>query len=108
MNLSGPSATGRTPNNDEIVEVHSFMRGQLVARFGAAVAGGIRLLYGGSVKPNNADVILKLADVDGALVGGASLKAADFLPIIKRGALIAGRAMIAAQGLSAPRNWHWR
>lgn len=74
--------TGRTPNNDEIVEVHSFMRGQLVARFGAAVAGGIRLLYGGSVKPNNADVILKLADVDGALVGGASLKAADFLPII--------------------------
>ena len=74
--------TGRTPNNDEIVEVHSFMRGQLSARFGADVAGGVRLLYGGSVKPSNADVILKLADVDGALVGGASLKAADFLPII--------------------------
>ncbi|PWR23815.1 triose-phosphate isomerase [Zavarzinia compransoris] len=74
--------TGRTPNNDEIVEVHSFMRGQLSARFGAAAAAGIRLLYGGSVKPSNADVILKLADVDGALVGGASLKAADFLPII--------------------------
>ncbi|MDD3444957.1 MAG: triose-phosphate isomerase [Zavarzinia sp.] len=74
--------TGRTPNNDEIVEVHGFMRGELAKRFGAEVADGIRLLYGGSVKPSNADVILKLADVDGALVGGASLKAADFLPIV--------------------------
>ena len=74
--------TGRTPNNDEIVEVHGFMRGELEKRFGAEVAGGIRLLYGGSVKPSNADDILKLADVDGALVGGASLKAADFLPIV--------------------------
>lgn len=74
--------TGRTPTNEEIVEVHGFMRKALAARLGAAVAGGIRLLYGGSVKPSNADVILKLADVDGALVGGASLKAIDFLPII--------------------------
>ncbi|MFZ2871280.1 triose-phosphate isomerase [Zavarzinia sp.] len=74
--------TGRTPTNEEIVEVHGFMRKALAARFGSAVAGGIRLLYGGSVKPSNADVILKLADVDGALVGGASLKAIDFLPII--------------------------
>ncbi|PWR25847.1 triose-phosphate isomerase [Zavarzinia aquatilis] len=74
--------TGRTPTNEEIVEVHGFMRKALAARLGAAVAGGIRLLYGGSVKPSNADVILKLADVDGALVGGASLKAGDFLPII--------------------------
>lgn len=74
--------TGRTPTNDEIVEVHGFMRETLAARFGAHVADGIRLLYGGSVKPSNADVILKLPDVDGGLVGGASLKAVDFLPII--------------------------
>ncbi|MFA5119895.1 triose-phosphate isomerase [Zavarzinia sp.] len=74
--------TGRTPTNDEIVDVHSFMRARLTERFGAGVAGGVRLLYGGSVKPSNAAVILKLADVDGALVGGASLKAADFGPII--------------------------
>ncbi|MCF4164623.1 triose-phosphate isomerase [Zavarzinia compransoris] len=74
--------TGRTPNNAEIVEVHGFMRAELEKRFGAEVAGGIRLLYGGSVKPSNAGEILKLPDVDGALVGGASLKAADFLPIV--------------------------
>ncbi|RJF87418.1 triose-phosphate isomerase [Oleomonas cavernae] len=78
--------TGRTPTEGEIVEVHSFMRQRLAARLGAEVAGGIRLLYGGSVKPGNAAVLLKLADVDGALVGGASLKAADFAPIVEAAA----------------------
>ena len=58
------------------------MRERLAARFGAAVADGVRLLYGGSVKPGNAAEIFAVADVDGALVGGASLKAADFGPIV--------------------------
>ncbi|WP_209424823.1 triose-phosphate isomerase [Pararhodobacter sp. SW119] len=67
--------TGRTPSPDEIAEVHAFLRGQLPDP-------GIRLLYGGSVKPANADSIFALPEVDGALVGGASLKAADFGGII--------------------------
>ena len=58
------------------------MRERLAARFGAEVAAGVRLLYGGSVKPGNAAEIFAVADVDGALVGGASLKAADFGPIV--------------------------
>jgi triosephosphate isomerase len=74
--------TGRTPTTDEIQAVHAAIRAQLAGRFGPAGAG-IRLLYGGSVKPDNAAAILPLPDVDGALVGGASLKAADFLAIAK-------------------------
>ncbi|THD84422.1 triose-phosphate isomerase [Aliigemmobacter aestuarii] len=73
--------TGRTPTNAEIAEVHRFMRAELAARFGAEAAG-MRLLYGGSVKPSNAAEIFALPDVDGALVGGASLKAADFGAIV--------------------------
>lgn len=73
--------TGRTPTNPEIQEVHSDLRARLVARFGTD-ANGMRLLYGGSVKPANASEIFALLNVDGALVGGASLKAADFGAII--------------------------
>ena len=73
--------TGKVPTLQQIGEVHDFMREKLVARFGAA-ADGIRLLYGGSVKPANADQIFGVSNVDGALVGGASLKAADFGGII--------------------------
>lgn len=73
--------TGRTPTNDQIAEVHAFLRAELVNRFGAEGAA-IRLLYGGSVKPSNAAEIFAIPDVDGALVGGASLKAADFSAII--------------------------
>ncbi|MEC9434338.1 MAG: triose-phosphate isomerase [Pseudomonadota bacterium] len=73
--------TGRTPSNDDIAEMHGHMRKTLAARFGAE-ADGIRLLYGGSVKPGNAAEIFGLADVDGGLVGGASLKAADFAGIV--------------------------
>ena len=71
--------TGRTPTNAEIEAIHGFIRERLVA----AVTGGegVRILYGGSVKPANAVEILGLNDVNGALVGGASLKAADFLAI---------------------------
>ena len=73
--------TGRTPTLDQIAEVHDFMRQTLTDRFGAE-AKGMRLLYGGSVKPSNAAEIFATASVDGALVGGASLKAADFSQIV--------------------------
>ena len=72
--------TGLTPTPADVAEVHAFIRKRLAARFGAAGAG-IRILYGGSVKPANAKELLAVADVNGALVGGASLKAADFLGI---------------------------
>ena len=73
--------TGLTPTLAQIAEVHDFLRAKLRHRFGAE-AEGFRLLYGGSVKPSNAAEIFGVANVDGALVGGASLKAADFGPII--------------------------
>jgi triosephosphate isomerase len=72
--------TGRTPTVEQIDEVHSFIRRSLAARFGAG-GEAMRVLYGGSVKPGNAAEIFSVADVDGALVGGASLKAADLLAI---------------------------
>lgn len=73
--------TGKVPTLEEIAEVHDDIRARLKARFGAE-ADGIRLLYGGSVKPGNAAEIFGTSNVDGALVGGASLKAADFGGII--------------------------
>jgi triosephosphate isomerase len=69
--------TGRTPTIAEIAEVHAHIRTCLTERFGAE-AKGVRILYGGSVKPSNAAEILATANVGGALVGGASLKASDF------------------------------
>ncbi|WP_347313189.1 triose-phosphate isomerase [Defluviimonas sp. SAOS-178_SWC] len=72
--------TGRTPTLDQIAEVHDFLRAGLAKRF--ADAGDMRLLYGGSVKPSNASEIFATSNVDGALVGGASLKAADFGAIV--------------------------
>lgn len=73
--------TGRTPTLEQIAEVHDFLREQLIERFGSE-GDAIRLLYGGSVKPSNASEIFAVSNVDGALVGGASLKAADFGAII--------------------------
>lgn len=72
--------TGRTPSTDQIAEVHAAMRDALVRRFGDGA--DFALLYGGSVKPSNAAEIFAIAHVDGALVGGASLKASDFGPIV--------------------------
>lgn len=72
--------TGRTPTAEQVAEVHTAMRNGLRQRFGA-VADDVKLLYGGSVKPENAKTLMHVVDVDGALVGGASLKAADFLAI---------------------------
>ncbi|MBL9061506.1 triose-phosphate isomerase [Tabrizicola sp.] len=73
--------TGRTPTLAEIAEVHSFLRGRLRGLIGDE-AEGVRILYGGSVKPSNAGDIFAVPHVDGALVGGASLKAADFGAIV--------------------------
>jgi triosephosphate isomerase len=73
--------SGRTPSAADVAEVHGAIRAALAARFGAEGAG-MRILYGGSVKPANAGELLRIADVNGALVGGASLKADDFLEIV--------------------------
>lgn len=73
--------TGKIPTIEQIAEVHDFIRAELVKRFGAE-GETIRVLYGGSVKPSNAAEIFAVENVDGALVGGASLKADDFSPII--------------------------
>ena len=74
--------TGLTPSIGDVAEVHARLRDDLVQRFGAA-GSGVRLLYGGSVKPDNAKALLSVANVNGALVGGASLKASDFLAILR-------------------------
>lgn len=73
--------TGKVPTLEQIAEVHRFIRAELVKRFGDA-GNDFRVLYGGSVKPSNASEIFAVPDVDGALVGGASLKAEDFGGII--------------------------
>jgi len=73
--------SGKTPTKAEVAMVHSLMRNALRSRFGESAAG-VRLLYGGSVKPANAAALMAIANVDGALVGGASLKAKDFLAVI--------------------------
>jgi triosephosphate isomerase (TIM) len=72
--------TGLTPTAKDVEQVHKFIRGVLTDRF-KAEGGKIRILYGGSVKPSNAAELMAVANVNGALVGGASLKAADFLAI---------------------------
>ncbi|MBI0435537.1 triose-phosphate isomerase [Roseomonas sp. KE0001] len=72
--------TGRTPTEADIAAMHARIRAELERSFGEAGAA-LRILYGGSVKPGNAQAILALPHVDGALVGGASLKAEDFLGI---------------------------
>ena len=77
--------TGRVAQCGDIAEMHAAIRARLVARYGAAGAG-VRILYGGSVKAGNAAEIFAVPEVGGALVGGASLKAADFLPIVEAGA----------------------
>jgi triosephosphate isomerase len=72
--------TGRTPTPADVAAIHGFVRVQLVARYGTA-GQGMKILYGGSVKPDNAALLLGQANVDGALVGGASLTAASLLAI---------------------------
>jgi len=75
--------SGRTPTPDDVREVHGHVRAILAERLGEAEADGIRILYGGSMKPTNALELLAIPNVDGGLIGGASLVAADFLAIAK-------------------------
>lgn len=75
--------TGLTPTIADIAEVHAEIRKVVARKLGKEAGAKMRILYGGSVKPDNAKEILALEDVDGALVGGASLKAVDFLKIIE-------------------------
>jgi triosephosphate isomerase len=74
--------TGLTPTPADVAEVHAFIRARLAARFNSE-GEAMRVLYGGSVKPSNAAELMAVANVNGALVGGASLKASDFLAIAK-------------------------
>ena len=74
--------SGLTPTPADVAAIHAFIRDRLTARY-AAAGQGMRVLYGGSIKPSNAGELLKVANVDGALVGGASLKAEDFLGIAR-------------------------
>ena len=74
--------TGRTATPDQAQEVHAFIRGRLGATHGEPAAAALRILYGGSVKPDNIDGLMAQPDVDGALVGGACLKAESFLRIV--------------------------
>ena len=75
--------TGKTATPDQAQEVHHFIRKQIAQIFGERIAENIRILYGGSVKPDNIDQLMAQRDIDGALVGGASLKADSFARIVK-------------------------
>jgi len=75
--------TGKTASNEQAQEVHSFIRGLVMGMYSLEDSQAMRILYGGSVKPENVDGLMAEADVDGALVGGASLKVADFARIAR-------------------------
>jgi triosephosphate isomerase len=77
--------TGRTPSAADIAQVHAHIRGKLTERF-RTDGRNVRILYGGSMKPDNAAAILAIPEVNGGLVGGASLKSADFLAILQAAA----------------------
>lgn len=76
--------TGKTALPEQVEDVHRLIRVSLALKYGGSAADAVRILYGGSVKPSNSRELLTLSNVDGALVGGASLKAPDFIEIIKR------------------------
>jgi triosephosphate isomerase len=75
--------TGKTASSQQAQDMHAVIRGHIAAKYGNDVAESISILYGGSVKPDNAKELFACKDVDGGLVGGASLKARDFVDIIK-------------------------
>lgn len=74
--------TGRTATPEIAEEAHRFIRQKVAEKFGDALAGGVRILYGGSVKPDNVNSLMSCENIDGGLVGGASLKASDFAKIV--------------------------
>ncbi|MFN8640748.1 MAG: triose-phosphate isomerase [Candidatus Binatia bacterium] len=75
--------TGKVATPEQAQEVHVAIRGMIAAQAGAEIAATVRILYGGSVKPDNVDSLMAQPDLDGALVGGASLKASDFARIVR-------------------------
>jgi triosephosphate isomerase len=77
--------TGRNATPEQAVEVHRFIRSQLIERLGVETAGKVRILYGGSVKPDNVAALMAAPEIDGALVGGASLTVDSFVKIVKEG-----------------------
>ena len=81
--------TGKVAAPEQAEEVHADLRKQLASRYNQDVADRVRILYGGSVKPDNASDLLALPNVDGALIGGASLKADDFMAIAQAGTAVA-------------------
>jgi triosephosphate isomerase len=84
--------TGDTATPEQANEMHAFIRGILQDLYGADVAAGIQILYGGSMKPHNAEELLSQPDVDGGLVGGASLSADSFIAIAEHGAQVLANA----------------
>jgi triosephosphate isomerase len=74
--------TGKTATSDQAQEIHAFIRGLLADKYGAQVADDTTILYGGSCKPSNAPELFAKPDIDGGLIGGASLKAGDFMGIV--------------------------
>lgn len=78
--------TGKTASPEQAQEMHAYIRELVKEMYGADIAGGMRILYGGSVKPGNAAELFSQTDIDGGLIGGASLKAADFAAIVNAGA----------------------
>ena len=75
--------TGKTATSEQAEEIHAYIRGIIAERYGKAVADETSILYGGSCKASNAPELFAKPDIDGGLIGGASLKAADFTGIIK-------------------------
>ncbi|MBN1279887.1 MAG: triose-phosphate isomerase [Chlorobium sp.] len=75
--------TGKTATSEQAQEVHALIRGTVAELYGAEAADGLRIQYGGSVKPSNAVELFAMPDIDGGLIGGASLNAADFAAIVK-------------------------
>ncbi len=83
--------TGKTATPAMAQEVHAFIRQELTGLFGESTAQKIRILYGGSMKPDNADALLSEVDIDGGLIGGASLTAKDFLALVEAGKTAAAK-----------------
>ncbi len=75
--------TGHTATTEQAQEAHAFIRERLAGRFNKTVANQVRILYGGSVKPDNVDALMAMPDIDGVLVGGASLKGPSFIRIVE-------------------------
>ena len=81
--------TGRTATPEDAQDAHLKIRGVVSQLHGEGVASAVRIIYGGSMKPDNAEALMAMPDVDGGLIGGASLKAADFGAIVRAGAAAA-------------------